>query len=85
MIKTRLVPVYFDSKENKKFKKSLKKLKELLQKEVEFLEPISLAESPPEADAVVFPRLIGDIYSKYELLKAVNLPVLIVTSEVGTM
>ncbi len=39
----------------------------------------------PAADAVVFPQLIGDAFSQLKELKAVKLPVLVLTSDFGTV
>ena len=60
-------------------------LKGLLADHVEILEPVPLGGSLPEAEAVVFPQLLGEAYRRVEAFRAIGLPVLIVTSQFGTL
>jgi hypothetical protein len=60
-------------------------LSNLLAEEAEILAPVALGASPPEAEAVVFPQLFGEAYRHVEAFKAINLPILIITSEFGTV
>jgi hypothetical protein len=39
----------------------------------------------PEADAVLFPQLLGVAYRRREAFRAIRLPILLVTSEFGTL
>jgi len=84
-MKARLVPVYFKSGRDSEFDEQLKMLGSLFAAEAEILEPAALGSPLPEADAVVFPRLLGDAYSQIEALKEIDLPLLIITSEFGTV
>ena len=43
------------------------------------------AGSCPGADAVVFPQLLGDAFSQLDALKKIKLPVLVLTSDFGTV
>jgi hypothetical protein len=83
-MKARLVPVCFKSKDEE-FDTQLNRLKKLLVEEVEFLEPVVLGEPLPEAEAIVFPQLLGDAYRHLAEFKQIDLPILIVTSEFGTV
>ncbi|KPJ87999.1 MAG: hypothetical protein AMS17_06880 [Spirochaetes bacterium DG_61] len=84
-MKARLVPVYFKSGMNEDFQAQLENLKKLLAKEVEFLDPVALGFRIPDADAVVFPQLLGDAFKQIEELKRIELPFLVLTSEFGTV
>ena len=85
MIKARLVPLFFQSEKDEEFDTQLRTLRNLLSEEVEILDPIQLGASLPEADAVVFPQLVGDAYKKIDEIRKLNLPFLVLTSEFGTV
>ncbi|GGG01725.1 hypothetical protein [Paenibacillus abyssi] len=84
-MKARLVPVYFKSERNSEFDKQVVRLREMLAEEAEIMEPVALGSPVPEADAVIFPQLVGEAYREIEQLKQINKPFLIVTSEFGTV
>ena len=84
-MKARLVPVYFEPGRDDEFDTQLETLKALLAEEAEMLAPVPLGEVLPEAEAVVFPQLLGQAYRQLEHFKAIALPILIITSEFGTM
>lgn len=84
-MKARLVPVYFTSSKDDEFTEQLNTLRSLLSEEVEMLEPVALGSSLPDAEAVVFPQLVGDAYKQINVLKKINLPLLAITSEFGTV
>jgi hypothetical protein len=84
-MKARLVPVYFDPGRDNEFDAQLEILKTLLAEEAELLTPVPLGEVLPEAEAVVFPQLLGEAYRQLDHFKAIELPILIITSEFGTM
>jgi len=68
------------------FNEQLKILTSLLDKEAYFLEPVPLgSEIPADADAVVFPQLVGEAYREVHEMKKITLPILIITSEFGTV
>jgi hypothetical protein len=80
-----LVPIYFDPGRDQDFDKQLDNLKALLADCAEILPPVALGRPLPEADAVVFPQLLGEAYRRVKDFQAIALPILIVTSEFGTL
>lgn len=84
-MKARLVPVYFKSGRDADFDKQLENLRNLFSAEADILDPVALGSEIPEAEAVVFPQMLGDAYRQLNEIKAIQLPRLIVTSEFGTM
>src|SRR5579871_220279 len=84
-MKARLVPVYFKSGPDADFAKQVENLKRLLAEEAEILTPVALGSPLPDADAVVFPQMLGDAYRQLADIKALTLPLLIITSEFGTV
>jgi hypothetical protein len=84
-MKARLVPVYFEPGRDDEFEAQLETLKALLAGEAELLTAIPLGKALPEAEAVVFPQLLGEAYRQLVHFKAIELPILIITSEFGTM
>lgn len=84
-MKARLVPLYFDPGRDADFDRQVKALRELLGAEAELLPPVPLGSPLPEADAVVFPQLLGTVYGQVERLRHIPLPILIITSEFGTV
>lgn len=84
-MKPRLAPLYFDPGRDAGFEIQLNALRSRLGDHAEILEPVPLGGPLPEADAVVFPQLLGQAYRQVEALRAIKLPILIVTSEFGTV
>ncbi len=60
-MKARLVPVYFPGI-NKGFFKQLDTLKTLLAGEAEIFVPAALGEPLPEAEAALFPQMLGKVF-----------------------
>lgn len=85
MMKARLIPVYFPKGRDEEFDKQVAALETLFAEEVEILPPMALGESLPEAEAVVFPQLLGEAYQSVEALRNIQLPRLIITSQFGTV
>ncbi len=85
MAKARLVPVFFNEAPDADFVEQIHHLNTLLADEAEMLEPQPLGAPLPEADAVVFPQLLGAAYRQVDLIKAIRLPLLVITSEFGTV
>jgi hypothetical protein len=81
----KLVPLYFKEEINEEFKKQTANLKTLLYDVAEIMEPIRLGKKLPDADGVIFPELIGDAFIKIDLLKKINIPIIICTSDFGTV
>ena len=83
-MKTRVVPLQFASVEDKEFHRILDALKEIYREEVEFLDPVSVGDPVPEADAVLFPVLWVEVYKEIDiLLDTIHLPVIVLTTTVG--
>ncbi len=83
-MKARLIPLYFEGRDVE-FDEQLSVLKEQLADEAEFLEELPLGSSLPEAEAIVFPQMLGETYRRLDDFKAINLPLLTITSEFGTV
>ncbi|MGA2477819.1 MAG: hypothetical protein ABSG63_03590 [Spirochaetia bacterium] len=84
-MKAKLVPVHFKSGMDDEFKKHLALLRDQLSEQADILAPVALGGKLPDADAVVFPQLIGDAFSQLDALKKIKLPVLVLTSDFGTV
>ena len=61
-MKARLVPVHFKSGRDAGFNTQVERLRNLLAEEAEILEPVALGSPLPDAEAVVFPQILGDAY-----------------------
>ena len=84
-MKARLVPVYFDTADDPDFVAQVQALRTLLADEAELLAPTALGAPLPEAEAVVFPQMLGAAYRRVDQIEAIRLPRLVVTSEFGTV
>lgn len=88
-MKAKLVPLYFaaaNERERSVFNAQLVHLKELYGDIAEFLTPICVGGViPPNADAIVFPQLIGSAFAEWEQLAAISLPFVVLTSQFGTV
>ncbi len=85
-MKAKLVPVYYQSAQDPDFVKQVDHLHRLFSEEAEILTPAALGTPlPPDADAVVFPQMLGQAYSRLAEIKALRLPILVITSEFGTL
>ena len=84
-MKAKLVPVYFKSAEDPDFVKQLNELKVLLVEEAEILDPIALGKKIPDTDGVIFPQMLGDAYRRLNEIKSLPQPLMVVTSEFGTV
>lgn len=84
-MKARIVPVAFKTR-NEGFDAQVKKLAEEFSDSVELLPDIDLgSQVPEEADAVVFPQLLGEAYQRLADFQHIDRPILVITSEFGTM
>jgi hypothetical protein len=84
-MKARLVPLFFKTADRKEFDTQLITLKKLLTDEADILEPVETGAPLPDADAVLFPQLVGEAYRKLDSLKKTSLPMIVATSEFGTV
>lgn len=83
-MKARIVPLYFPGRDDE-FDTQVANLKTLLADEADILEPVALGEALPDCDAVLFPQVLGDAYRQVDDLRAIEVPILFVTSEFGTV
>jgi hypothetical protein len=83
--KARLLPVHFGDEPDREFQAQLNALHGLLVEDAEILDPVPLGSDLPVADAVLLPQVLGEAYRRIEQLKAIQAPLLIITSEFGTM
>jgi hypothetical protein len=85
-VKARLVPLYLTAADDPTFAAQTGRLRELLGDVAEVLEPLPLGTSlPPEADAALFPQLVGEAFHRVADFRALGVPLLVLTSEFGTM
>ena len=85
-MKAQLVPLYFKRGRDADFDLQLTRLKDLLAAEADFLPPVGLGDPlPAQAGAVVFPQLLGEAYHLLPDFQKITLPILILTSEFGTV
>ena len=85
-MRAKVTPLFFDKGRNDDFDIQLDLLKEILADYIEFLEEVPFGASlPPDTDAVLFPQILGDVYGQLADIKAIDVPILIVTTEFGTM
>jgi hypothetical protein len=84
-MKARLIPIYFDPGRDDGFDTQLEALNSLLTDYVEILDPVPLGASLPEAEAVVFPQLLGEAYRQVAAFREIDLPILFITTEFATL
>lgn len=84
-MKATLVPVYFNSADDPDFVRQMAALQPLLADVAEFLEPVKLGGTIPPTDGVVFPQMLGDAYRRLAEIQALPQPIMVVTSEFGTV
>ena len=81
-----LLPLHFTAEPDEEFNRQLAVLHRLLDDEAEILAPTALGSPVPDsADAVVLPEVLGAAYRNMPQLKAIRVPLLIITSEFGTV
>lgn len=85
MPKARVVPLAFTATPDDGFRAQCDAIRRLLGDRIELL-PVALLGGPlPECDAVILPQVLGDAYRRLEAFKAIRAPILVVTSEFGTL
>ena len=88
-MKAILQPLYLagrNEREVGEYEEQLWQLRKLYGDEAEFLEPREFgSDLPEEAQALVFPQLFGAVFREKERLSKVELPIIILTSEFGTV
>lgn len=87
--RAKVLPVYFggrNEREVKEYELQLGRLKELYGDTAEFLDSVCLGNEQEEGiDAIVIPQLFGVVFQEREKLKAIRIPLIILTSEFGTV
>jgi hypothetical protein len=84
-MKAKLLPLFFDPGRDQGFDNQLANLRELLALEADLLSPVAVGSPLPEADAVIFPQLLGEGYRRVAEFQGIRIPILVVTSEFGTV
>jgi hypothetical protein len=86
LARPRLAPVHLEPSPKRSFTRQLDRLREQLGELVEWLDP-SPVDAPvsAEASAVVIPDLSGVAYRKLAAFQAIEVPILVITSEFGTV
>lgn len=84
-MKANLVPVFFKRADDPDFVKQVNELKNLLKGVADILDPVSLGNNIPESDGVIFPQMLGDAYSRLNEIQKLPQPIMVVTSEFGTV
>ena len=84
-MKAKLAPIYFDPGRDQEFDLQCRHLERHLADDAELLEPTALGSGIPDADAVIFPQLLGEAFKRIEDIKKIEMPLMAVTSEFGTV
>ncbi len=88
-MKTTLIPLFFaeaNERETGERKTQLEMIKTLYEDVADFLPEQPLGTPiPKEADAVIFPQMIGAVFTRKEEMKNLCLPIIILTSSFGTV
>jgi hypothetical protein len=85
-MKAHIVPLYFSSPDDPDFAAQLAALHDLLAADADILPPAALGTPlPADVDAAVFPQMLGEAYRRLDAFRALDLPVLVITSEFGTV
>ncbi|RKX90067.1 MAG: hypothetical protein DRP70_01905 [Spirochaetes bacterium] len=84
-MKAILAPLYFDPGKDDEFEVHLGIVHTLLGDVAEFTEPVALGEILSDVDAVIFPQMLGEAYSLVDELEAIDVPIMVITSDFGTV
>jgi hypothetical protein len=85
-MKPRLLPVHLEDQSTEAFTVQLTRLRELTGELVDWLDPARIeAPVPHDASAVVVPDLNGRAYRMVDAFRRIDLPILLITSEFGTV
>jgi hypothetical protein len=85
MQKATLLPLYFDPGRDKEFDEQLARLRQMIGDLVDFADPQPLGAPVGEADAVILPQILGEAYRRLDAFETIKVPILIVTTEFGTL
>jgi hypothetical protein len=84
-MKPRLIPLYFKSGKDREFEQMLSGMRKMLVDEAEILSPQPVGSKLPDAEGALFLQLIGDAFAQINDIKKIKLPLIIITSEFGTV
>jgi hypothetical protein len=84
-MKAVFTPIYFQRADDPDFAAQLAHLHRLLADEADILPPVELGQLLPECDGVIFPQMLGDAYRRVEQIQALPQPLMVITSEFGTV
>ena len=85
-MKAHLLPVFLEDEAQPAFVRQLGALSHLLDGQVTWLEPVHIsAATGTTADAVIVPDMSGEAYRRLGEFRDITVPILIVTSEFGTV
>jgi len=85
-MKAILVPIFFKRDKTDKFGRQMDIISQQLSEYATLTDPIALGDPIPyDADAVVFPEILGEAYERTACFQAFTLPILILTSEFMTI
>jgi hypothetical protein len=84
-MKITIAPLFFNPGRDDEFDVQVSRLKVVFSDLADFHDPIELGTPIPEVDAVIFPQLLGEAFRKLDLLQEIQQPILIITSEFGTL
>lgn len=86
---TNLVPVYFkdiNDRERGEFAEQIERIKDMYSDVATLLDPVEVgSEIPKQADAIVFPQLVGAAFREVDGLRGIDLPFIVLTSKYGTV
>ena len=85
MGKARVVPLSFSAPPDDGFRVQCEAIRRLLGDRIELLPSAVLGGVLPECDAVILPQVLGDAYRRLDAFKEITVPILVVTSEFGTL
>lgn len=85
-MKIKVVPIKFETVIESEYDAQLELITKMFSGEIEVLPSVKIGGAiPKEAQAVVFPILVGEAYKKLHIIKKIELPIVIITSQYGTM
>ncbi len=88
-MKATLAPVFFseiNEREEGEYDLQMQRLQEYYGDVAEFLAPVCIGDAiDPDADAIVFPQMIGEAFHNSDRLKAYAKPMIVLTSTYGTV
>lgn len=87
-IKAKIVPLQFqeiNDREKGEYEEQLAILKDTYGDVAEFLDTVIAGEALPDCDAICFPQLIGAAYHYTECFQKYNKPMVVITSQFGTV